>query len=107
MKKILLTILALFSLNSFAGDMSVYCGQGTIEDMDEFVASALISDSQGKAIVNFTTNETDFTVIYNNGVYTFYLSNPNQYGFISKTMIASGPFHQSSVVNGYSCHLND
>jgi len=107
MKKVILSFLAILAVNSYAGDMSMYCGQGFIEEMDEFVASGLISGYEGKAIANFSKGLMDYTVIYDNGQYTFYISNQNQFGFEVKSMNASGPFYQSDLVDGFSCHLND
>ncbi len=107
MKKLILSIMTLLSLSSYGGDMSMYCGQGYIEEMDEFVASALVSGYEGKALASFSKGLMDYTVIYDNGQYTFYSSNQNQFGFEVKSMQASGPFYQSSLVDGFSCHLND
>lgn len=107
MKKLILLFITFLTMNSYAGDMSMYCGQGFIEEMDEFVASGLISGYEGKAIANFSKGLMDYTVIYDHGQYTFYISNQNQFGFDVKSMKASGPFYQSDLVDGFSCHLND
>ena len=87
--------------------MSMYCGQGYIEEMDEFVASSLISGYEGRAITHFSKELNEYTVVYDNGRYSFYISNQNDYGFEVKSMKASGPFYQSRLVDGFSCHLND
>lgn len=103
MKKFLL--LALMSSAAFAGDMSMYCGVGTVETMDEFVASGLYKDD--KAYASFKLGTIAYTVTVDSGSYQFLKSDTNTGGFELIESAASGDLMSSDLIDGISCFIWD
>lgn len=100
----LLTFFIFCLSTAFAGDIYLNCGEGTIDTMEEFVTSSIIQDSRGKT--TFNSMDREYTVVYDNQRYEIFISNLSQDGFIRINSLGKGPFMESPVFDGYSCHLN-
>src|SRR5690606_8080484 len=94
-------LLALMGSAAFAGDMSMYCGFGTVETMDEFVASGLYKND--KAYANFQVGSIAYTATYDSGEYSFLKSDTNSGGFELIKSQANGDFKSSELFDGISC----
>lgn len=105
MKLQLALSLLLIASSAVAGDLSMYCGKGTVDQMDEFVDSGLVRDES--AYARFDDGVISYSVIYSDGEYTFIKSNRNIGGVEFFQSSASGDFSQSELVDGFSCHIND
>ena len=107
MKSLILIIAFLTSFASFAGDMSVYCGKGTVEEMEEFTASQYIAGYDDISKLAFSTDDKSFHVTYADQIYTFFVYSKNSSGYKEYSSAATGPFYESELIEGYSCHIND
>lgn len=103
MKKFLL--LALMSSAAIAGDMSMYCGHGSVENMTEFSAFGLYVND--KAYASFNIGTIAYTVTFNSGSYQFIKSDMNAGGFELIESAAHGDFLSSDMIDGFSCFIWD
>ena len=105
MKKNIFALLIAVSFSSFAGDMYLNCGKGTIDSMEEFVASSILRDGYG--YVSFSEGVTEYSVFYENNIYLFHKTDRDVGRYITFKSYGRGPFKESDLVDGFSCHIND
>lgn len=102
---IILVFFFVVSVTVFAGDLYINCGIGTVETMEEFTSSDLLENGEGYS--TFINGTESYTIFYSKNVYTFYKSNINTGEFETGQLSAKGPFRESELFNGHSCHIND
>lgn len=105
MKKSILVMALFASMTSFAGDLYMNCGKGTVETMEEFTSSVLVSNQ--KAHGQFSDGLDQYTVVFDNGAYTVTKSNVNEGGFTKTTSTANNDLQESELFDGFSCYIND
>ena len=107
MKSLIVFVLLLTSLSSFAGDMYLSCGFGEEGHWENFTDSLLSENRKG--MVTLKSGTKSYVITFDGMFYRYIKSNSNRGGYEEKTVMPTdmSSIKLAAIVDDVWCHIND